>query len=775
MLQTKVYAVRSDVLAVQVDANQVLPGQQSPYFSDPSDQILNDRYGRAYVQRSSSSDGNDGFLGYLAGPNKDILFSTDRFINDNFSTSWSEAQDNWRIFSSEDSGFSDPRSPQNIYRKTKPTNMGSVGLYGLEFSTTHTFYLSLGQDLKPGATYEISTNGSGLDTLSFAYNPSQNVTEAIHVSQTGWRPDDPNKVGYISTWMGETGGGLTYNEGKTFWLVDDRTNQRVYEGRTVLSGRQDAAEDYRGRNYTGTDVYQMNFSSFNQAGTYHLEVDRIGRSNSFAIEGNPWAQNFYTSARGLYYQRAGVSIEAPYSQDYSRPSAFNSSSTVTYQSDLRLLDADMGLGNTDVFETFANTPRDRVVTNITGGYFDAGDWDRRIQHLDATRNLLELYELFPNEYKSFNLNIPESNNALPDVLDEAIWGLDFYRQLQTEDGGIRGGIHPLNDPQYGETSWQDSSPLFVYAPDPWSSYFYASTAAQLATVIEGISPEIATTYRESAMRAFDYAEREIANRPDDAADYRVQDKRNLAALELYRLTRNPAYNQIFLDTTGFKSSGSKVKENNVIDQRDAAFLYSRMSRDLIDPTIQRNARSAFLEKANETMGQGSINAFRWLKNDNQYYPLVSGNSLGAVRGQTVLRAYVMTQDPAYLQSALLGTQFSLGANPDNMSYTTGIGTRSIQNPFVIDQRLTGQKAPPGITVYGPLDVQFDQDYWAFNEYRKALGIEPTATPLLESYYDVYLPTASTEFTIHESIAPTLYTWGFLAARGNLANTTVNFG
>lgn len=776
MLQTKVYAVRSDVLAIEVGVNQSIPGQQIPYFADSSDQILSDLYGRSYVQRSSSSDGTDGFVGYLVGPNSDLLFTTDTFINDNFGLSWSESQENVRIFSSGDSNFIDGQSPSQVFRKTKPTDIAS-GFYSLDFELDHTFYLQLNQSLQPGQTYEINTLGSGLETLRFTYDSSRSTSEAIHVSQTGWRPDDPSKVAYLSTWMGEQGGGLNYSEGMAFWLVNAATNERVYEGRTILSGRKDASEDYRGRNYTGTDVYQMNFSSFNQPGTYYIEVDGVGRSNdNFVIEGNPWANNFYVSARGLYHQRAGIAIEQPYS-DYQRPKAFApEDGFVMYESDLRLLDSDMGLGQTDVFAYFAsNGNTDRPMTGVVGGYFDAGDWDRRIQHVDASRNLLELYELFPEYYSTLSLNIPESNNNLPDVIDEAIWNLDFYRQLQTADGGIRGGIHPLNDPKYGETSWTNSYPFYVYAPDPWSSYIYASGAAQLAFSLEKIDANLSNIYRESAIRAFSYAERELANNERDAANFQIQDKRNLAALELYRLTRDQSYNQVFLETTGFQDSSASIKENNVRDQRDAAFLYARMPRELVDSKVQRNARNAFLEKANETMGQGSVNAFKWLKNDNQYYPLTTGNSLGSVKGQTVLRAYYLTDDVAYLQSALLGTQYSLGANPDNLSYTTGLGTRSVENPFVVDQRVTGQKAPPGITVYGPMDAQLSPDYWLFGELRKLVDIESQARPLTENFYDLHISALTNEFTIHESIAPTMYTWGFLAARTDLPkNLTINF-
>jgi endoglucanase len=115
--------------------------------------------------------------------------------------------------------------------------------------------------------------------------------------------------------------------------------------------------------------------------------------------------------------------------------------------------------------------------------------------------------------------------------------LDFYRRLQTADGGIRGGIESANAPRAGETSWQESLNVYAYAPDPWSSYIYAGVAARAARVLKDYNVRLATVYEKSAIRAMNWAEAEVPTDPKyDNID--IRDERNLAALELYLLTQN---------------------------------------------------------------------------------------------------------------------------------------------------------------------------------------------------------------------------------------------
>ena len=428
------------------------------------------------------------------------------------------------------------------------------------------------------------------------------------------------------------------------------------------------------------------------------------------------------------------------------------------------METTMGIGDREVFEALQETRTDEVVPEAWGGYFDAGDWDRRIQHLRVARLLFELTEQFPDYVSQVTLNIPESANDRPDVADEALWGLDFFRRLQMADGGIRGGIESAEHPNFGETSWQDSLAVMAYAPDIWSSYEYAGVAARAARWLEGSDSDVASIYRQSALDAMAYAETHLVEEGD--LSHRVTDSRNLAAIELYALTDEERWHQIFLETTVFVDGDRETYEWQHHNQRDAAYVYARLSENRVDETVRQHAEAALLREGNQAIQQTNNTAFKWTKR-NPYAPIGWGESFGPLKAIALLRAHSITQDPRFIEAAILSTQFATGANPCNTTFTTGLGQRYPQNPLVIDARMANESPPSGITVYGPLDLKQFDDYWFVTQLLAPhLMPAPSAWPTTEAYFDLYHFPAVSEFTIQQTIAPTQYTLGYLAAQAN---------
>ena len=181
-------------------------------------------------------------------------------------------------------------------------------------------------------------------------------------------------------------------------------------------------------------------------GTYRVCVEGVGCSHPFEIRDDVWRKAFYVSVRGLYHQRSGIEIGPPYTS-FRRPRNFHPDDGVrVYASTARLMETSNGLApKSDVFTMLMQGRTAEIVPDAWGGYCDAGDWDRRIQHLLASRLLLELFELFPDYFERFDLNIPGSND-LPDLIREALWDIDFYKRLQTKEGGVRGGIESAGAP-----------------------------------------------------------------------------------------------------------------------------------------------------------------------------------------------------------------------------------------------------------------------------------------------------------------------------------------
>ena len=643
--------------------------------------------------------------------------------------------------------------------------MAETGPWRFEWPMVHTVFLDLPDELTVEETYRMSFGKSGLGDTTFVYEPEQTRSEAVHVSHLGFDPDDLAKVAFLSTWMGN-GGGLDYGEGKSFWLIDTATGKKVYEGKTTLSQSKDY-KDLQDRNHNDTDVFMMDFSQFSTPGQYRVYVDGVGTSYDFEIGENTWRDAFYVSARGMYHQRSGIALGNPHT-DYQRPRPFHpDDGMVIYRSTVPLMDTHMGFNYRDgvnAFEALVATRTDEEVADAWGGWMDAGDWDRRISHLEVSRSFLELVELYPQYFDPIKLNLPESSNNLPDILDEALWGLDVFRRLQTEEGGIPGGIESAEHPIKPQGSWQESQLVMAYGPGIWSSYIYANVAARAAHVLENYDKALAQIYRTSAIRAMKWAEVEFEKKIDKQHSV-VQKERNLAAAELYRLTGDNQWHQLFLDTTVFQEADVSLSVWNHKDQNHAAFVYSRTAQPTVDQTVRQNAINAIVRTANTHIENIERTGFKWNADPGRS---IGWGTMTAPKTQTLFHAHTLTGDDTYLRFGILATQFAAGANPSNMVYTTGLGHRNPQMPLISDMRATGQEPPPGITVYGPMDVQNPNGHAArwetpIKKFASEMTPTPWQWPTSEAYFDSYYYVPVTEFTVHQSIGPTAYTWGYLAA------------
>ena len=797
------YALSDRILAIELPIGDVEYAKQTPYVPQPGDSINDDGHDR-WLERNGKAIGNwvsvvgqyndwdDGNSEGNPPPVPALIYGFDKYHapagSQGFKPKRSEQPRRYRLSSPTDPAYTEPLRPQQVSRKSKPVDMARVDPWNRVYPVAHTLYFQWPHPLQAGQEYQLETTDSSLETLNFRYQPEQTISEAIHISHIGFRPDEP-KLAFLSSWMG-SGGGLEYNPNLTFQVIDQDSNQTVHQGQIQLRRDRHEAEDPRGENYNGTPVYTMAFDELERPGNYRLCVKTVGCSDSFPIEENPWQAAFTTAARGFYYQRSGIAWEEPFS-NLTRPEPFiprdvqlksnaakslNSppSQLQVYQSKTPLSKTGNGLADVDNnFSELVAGKTNEVVADAWGGYFDAADWDRRIQHLDAARLLLELSELFPNTVAQTNLNLPESQNGLPDTVNEALWGLNVFKRMQLPNGGIRGGIESAEHPRRGETSWQESWSVMAYAPDAWSSYVYAGVAARAAFVLESLgSPQgqaLAQDYRASAEAAMLYGEQKKQSADPHHA---VQDARNLAALELWRLTQTSQWHEIFLETTVFQTPTATSYAWDSHDQRHAAFLYAQLPADQTRTDVQINARLALLTEASGSLELSESTGFAWTRME-PWRPMGWGGGMGNPKLTTLLRAHALTQDEKYLKAALRAGQFSVGANPLNMTFTTGVGHRYPQHPLIIDQRILGQPAAPGITVYGPIDLAFFGDEWSVGEIAPQVYPKISNWPATEAYFDMYLFPASTEFTVHQTMAPLTYAWGYFAARQQSLSTALS--
>lgn len=744
--------VDRDVLALSIQDGRIIRGSQQPYSPKPGDSIQ--KWGE--YQRWVVRDGK--IVGGLVGSEGKILAPFDSIVEPAMDAALLKSKDSFQVAVSGrkvevvQAGFS-----------TRPTGLAKVGGFEFRAPLEHTVYLKLARPLEAGETASIGLPGN-LPPQSVAMSARSARGKAVQVNHFGFRPNDPLKLGFLSAWLGSLGP-HDFKGPRPFWVVEESTGNAVLRGNTRLRRAVTAVdEDNYNRNYSGADVYEADFSRLNKPGSYRLCVEGAGCSMPFAVAQDPYAEPFRAIAKGFLIQRSGIPLGPPLTP-FRRPRTMNQADGFkVLASTTSLLQSANGLnmaGDKDNFASLVKGKTEQVVADAWGGYMDAGDWDRRVQHLDATRMQLDLVELFPSDKRWNKLGIPESSNSIPDLVDEAAWGLEVYRRMQLPEGAIRGGIESDEHPLHGEASWQESLDVMAYAPDPWSSFLYAATASKLSRVLKPLDRAAAAAWLGSARRAMDWAQKDMALRDGQKLPHAVKDAENLAAIELFRTTLEPQWMELFSRTTAFTKEGMELAVWQEYNQSEAAFSLLMADPKGVDAALRARVLDAFKRTADMTADASESSGFGWGK-ETRWHPLGFGRL--TIPPVVLARAHRILKDERYLRALIRTAQFGLGANPNHLCFVTGIGHKSPRWPLHVDSLVTGQAPPEGLPLYGPLDPVLIKGGWEEKLLDPFLEPDYQGWPAAEAYFDVFWMPLTNEYTIMESMGPAQFAYGYLAAR-----------
>jgi len=782
-----VCAVAPDILAVRIQERTRAPGRQEPYEARPGDEIREEKKGNTYlawadgkpaiararsVWRRKSEKGRPEKLGLLVNGGKTITIGSTVHGAKITAETLTDPRA-YRIASADDPAFAQPQAPKAVYRKSKPLERGDSG----QPQVRHVVYLKLPSPLKLDAKYTVAFHGVNTRqaAVEYTHDTRRVRSEAIHVTQIGFRPSDPLKRAYLSTWLG-TGGGLSY-DAKRFGLLDARTRRRVHSGEirlAVPAGRDEAMRPKK--NHNRTDVYYMDFSGFTRPGEYVVRLPDVGTSYPFRIADDVWLAAFKTSLHGLLCHRSGIALTPPWT-DYRRPRPFHPADGMkVFRLDLTMLDGESDAVRKSLQQQLGpdlDPSGLKTHPGAWGGYMDAGDWDRRSLHLRVSYLQLELFEMFPDFFEKVRLALPpaEANNALPDLVDEALWNVDFYGRLQAPDGGVGGGVESTAHPHGGETSWQESLLVGAFAPDPASSYRYAASAAKAAGVLRRYDAKRADALRAGAEKAWTWAEahgervveavRQRGGRVRGEARAFLADDRALAGVELLRLTRAEAYAKALAECLAVATGADAGR------QLDATFAYTLLPDDLSDARWKKRAMDFLRAQGAQALAMGEGNAFNITAREPNLpmmgyvgYYTTPETCIGPV----LTRLHWLTGEAKYLRGAVAAAQYGAGANPLNATMTTGLGHDYPRAPLHVDSRTVGCPAPRGITIYGPHDPTKAPGWVKTWILGPALHPKADDWPAAEFHIDVSGWPEMSEYTVHQSLGPTGCYWGYLAAR-----------
>ena len=544
------------------------------------------------------------------------------------------------------------------------------------------------------------------------------LNDDIRINQIGYYPQHQK----IAVVPGET-------NATTFYLVDNFTQKVVWEG-TLSETR------YSG--YSNKISKIADFTAFQKKGEFVLAVKELGKSYPFTIGESIFEELAKGSIKAFYYNRASTKLEEQHAGQWARPAG---------HPDDRVM----------IHASAVSTQRpEGTILSAPYGWYDAGDYNKYIVNSGITMGtLLSLYEDFPDYSQQQNLNIPESDNQLPDLLDEVLWNLKWMLKMQDpNDGGV---YHKLTTANFeGMVMPHEAiNQRYMVAKSTAATLDFAAVMAQAHRVYQAYNPDLAIECLKAAEMAWGWAKKNpaVLYKQDEInkvhspqiqtgtyGDKDVSDEWIWAAAELYISTRNLEYLE------NIRPPGDQFETptwNNVAWLGYYSLL--RHSDDIqnVPAELKEHIRQQLIRQANVYLEGMKESRFHTVMGSTAADFNWGSNSNAANQGILLIQAYLLSGDKKYKEAALGNLDYILGRNATGYSFVTGYGTKSPLFPHHRPSEAEPDKAPvPGFLVGGPNPGQQDKcDY-------------PSDVPD-ESYVDATCSYASNEVAINWN-APLAY-------------------
>ncbi len=530
------------------------------------------------------------------------------------------------------------------------------------------------------------------------------------------------------------------------------------QGRVALKGRLGPAATWP---LSGDSVKLADLSGLRRPGTYRLRVEAspLLESAPFTIADGVYQPLTAAAIRAFYFNRASSAITPALGGAYARAEG---------HPDTRVLIHASAAGPKRQTGDVISSPK---------GWYDAGDYNKYIVNSGITTfTLLAAYEHFPGFYQSLKVGLPESGNGLPDVLNEALWNLDWMLTMQDPDDG--GVYHKLTNLRFDGMVMPDQAKAdrYVVQKTTAATLDFAAVMAAASRVLapfDAQSPGRSARLRAAALAAWDWAQQHrdvIYQQPADVVtgaydDTRLNDEFAWAAAELWATTGEARFLQT-LHLGGANEAGISVPAWSDVDGLAWVTLaqhHSRLSAQdqVIVQQRVRTLAAGLIQRWRPSAWRVPLQTsdFKWGSNSevlNQALMLIQAARLVDSTARSTQEA---ARDP-FRRDALAAAQsdldYVLGRNPLGRSQVTGFGLEPPMHPHHRPSEADGIVDPvPGFLVGGANPGQQD----------KADCPVPYPSPVTAlSWLDHVCSYASNEIAINWN-APLVYVAGALDVLG----------
>lgn len=531
--------------------------------------------------------------------------------------------------------------------------------------------------------------------------------DAIRVNQVGYRTDSIKRA-------------IVTNGGNYFWLVNANTGDLVYVGSVELGSYEELA---------GEVVNYCDFTAFKTPGTYYLMVDADMEHPSYPFTIGDDVYNDITALalKCYYYNRCGMAITGDWAPGANHAACH--------------------LGNARVLEFYGATGSDgsratretgEVVTDVAGGWHDAGDYGRYTNwEAPSVAKMMIAYRLRPSLFGD-NTGIPESGNGVPDILDEAYYTLTWLLKMQRSDGAV---YHKLTSAQHagGVAPENDNNQFYLFPVSVESTASFAGALSMAYRVYQDINPTFANQCLAAAQAAYTWAKANasvVGKYPyKDGSGTGIGNSSNLnhelsfAAESLWQSTGEQSYYNDFADYIRVAT--------NTSDAAQLCAVYDFAVGDGLAPEedVLTLLKDRYNSRLQQEVDKYNSTAYEFSLTISSY-----ANQSLVGTDAAILLGDLLNGNEDHRWLAEENANYILGKNGTGYCGMLGVGTQQIQNPhlrFPTPGWVTG-----GACSYSALASRFAS--FLENETR----ITPDTPPLkcyLDEYVYFYLnePTIST--------------------------------
>jgi len=492
------------------------------------------------------------------------------------------------------------------------------------------------------------------------------------------------------------------------------------------------------------------FSEVKKPGRYKVNIPGVGDSYSFEIKPKVFCSLTKALIKAYYFQRMSTPLLPEYAGKWSRAQGHPDKEVLIHPA--------------------AASPGRPAGTIISSpkGWYDAGDYNKYIVNSGITMGaLLSLYEDFPAYFDTLKLNIPESADQAPDLLNEIAWNLRWMLTMQDPaDGGVYNKVTNANFDGMVMPS-ECITPRYLVPKGTAATLDFAAVMAQSSRVFgkyKKVFPGLSDSCLKSAEKAWLWAQQNPKVAYDQNkmnkefkpvintggyGDSNYSDEFIWAAAELYVTTNKSSYYTAFPmlpDTLMPLPSWANVRLMGY-------YTLARFEKKLTDAAAKEFPviKQRIIKEADRMIEGVSERSYRTVMGKSARDFVWGSNSVAANQGILLIQAYRLTSDRKYLDNALGNLDYIMGRNATGYSFVTGIGHKTPMFPHHRQSEADGIADPiPGFIAGGPNPGQQDK-----------CTTYPSKIPD-ESFTDASCSYASNEIAINWN-APAAYLAGAIEA------------